>query len=103
MQTKRYSMMTEFELRTEISSLNEKAKKAEQLGMVNEYAVLERKADLARAYLENPADYKENEVYKIKGDSGDLFKIHYLNGVFAWGTRNNSSKEEGIPISLLKR
>lgn len=94
--------MTEYELRSEIALLNEKAKKAEQLGMVNEYAVLERKAVLAKAYLVNTADYKQNEVYEIEGDPGVLFKIHYLNGVFAWGIRSNDKKIEGIPISLLK-
>ena len=35
---KKYSAMTEHELRTEIGRLLEKARKAEQLGIVNEYA-----------------------------------------------------------------
>ncbi|HWJ78504.1 MAG TPA: YfhH family protein [Niallia sp.] len=104
MLSRRYSMMTEHELRMEISTLNDKAKKAEQLGMVNEYAVLERKAVLAKAYLLNPDDFIVNESYEIDGDPGVLFRIEYMNGVFAWGKRNiEGSKEEGIPISLLKR
>ncbi len=40
---KRYSQMTEHEIRTAIAELNEKAKKAEQMGMVSELAVYERK------------------------------------------------------------
>ena len=104
MLTKRYSMMTEHELRMEISSLNDQAKKAEQLGMVNEYAVLERKAVLAKSYILNPDDFMVNELYEIDGDPGVLFHIEYMNGVFAWGKRNTlGSKEEGIPISLLRR
>jgi hypothetical protein len=103
MLTKRYSMMSEYELRLEISTLNEKAKKAEQLGMVNEFAVLERKAVLAKAYLLDPKDFKVNDIYEMEGDPGVYFRIHYLNGVFAWGSRiKEESKEEGIPISLLK-
>lgn len=104
MLTKRYSMMTEHELRMEISTLNDQAKKAEQLGMVNEYAVLERKAILAKSYLLNPKDFKENEVYEIESDPGVLFQIDYMNGVFAWGKRKiEGSQEEGIPIALLKK
>ncbi len=104
MQTKRYSMMSEYELRTEIAQLNEKAKKAEQLGMVNEFAVLERKILMAKAYLLNPNQFKQGEVYEIEGDPGVRFHIHYMNGIFAWGKRDNDqAQEEGIPISLLKK
>ena len=44
-----YSQMTEQELRHEIANLREQARKAEQLGIVNEYAVYERKALMAKA------------------------------------------------------
>ncbi len=98
----RYSQFTEHELRQEIAQLKEKARKAEQLGIVNEFAVLERKAILAQAYLLNPKDFKSGEIYAIEGDPGVFFKIDYLNGVFAWGYRlGGSGKEEGIPISML--
>ena len=53
---KKYSEMTEHELRTEIGRLMEKARKAEQLGMVNEYAVYQRKAVMAQSYLIDPQD-----------------------------------------------
>ncbi|RAS78564.1 YfhH family protein [Priestia endophytica] len=101
---KRYSEYTEYELRQEISQLGEKARKAEQLGIVNEYAVLERKMVLAKAYLLNPDHFKPEEVYEIEGDPGRYFKIDYLNGVFAWGVRTDEPhKEEALPISLLKQ
>lgn len=94
--------MSKSELQQEIAQLREKGRKAEQLGMVNEYAVLERKAVMAEAYLRNPADYKKGELYEIHGDPGQYFKIDYLNGVFAWGYRlNGDGREEALPISLL--
>lgn len=98
----RYSQMTQHELTQEIATLKEKARKAEQLGMVNEFAVLERKAVMAQAYLLNPDDFKPGEIYHIVGDPGSYFKVEYLNGVFAWGFRlNGNGKEEALPISML--
>ncbi|RLQ08547.1 DUF1811 family protein [Geobacillus stearothermophilus] len=55
---KRYSEMTKEELQREIAVLAEKARKAEQMGMVNEYAVYERKMAMAKAYMLNPADFR---------------------------------------------
>ncbi len=98
---KRYSEMTEFELHQEITKLNDKARKAEQLGIVNEYAVYERKVAVAKAYLLNPNDFLIGETYNIVGDPHSLFKIDYMNGIFAWGHRVGQKKEEGLPISLL--
>ncbi|MFS0636425.1 YfhH family protein [Mesobacillus foraminis] len=101
---KRYSELNEYELKQEIAALTEKARKAEQHGMVNELAVLERKAAMAKAYLLNPEDFKSGEIYEVDGDPGSYFKINYLNGVFAWGYRlSGNGKEEALPISLLKR
>ena len=99
---KRYSEMEEFELRQEIARLKEKARKAEQLGIVNEFAVLERKTLMAEAYLMNPNDFTPGKLYEIKGAPGTYFKIDYMNGVFAWGYRvGGDGKEEGLPISTL--
>lgn len=104
MQEKRYSTMTTYELQQEIAGLNEKARKAEQMGMVNEFAVLERKVIMAKSYLLNPDDFLPGEFYEIDGDPGVYFKIEYMNGVFAWGFRLNGSKgEEALPISMLKK
>nr|WP_263323086.1 YfhH family protein [Neobacillus sp. Marseille-Q6967] len=102
-QEKRYSEMTEQELKQEIAMLKEKARKAEQMGMVNEFAVLERKAVMARAYLLDPNSFKPGEIYQIEGAPGAYFKIDYMNGVFAWGYRlQGDGKEEALPISMLK-
>ncbi|MEH7107615.1 MULTISPECIES: YfhH family protein [Bacillaceae] len=102
-QEKRYSQMTEYELRQEISTLQEKARKAEQLGMVNEFAVLERKVQMARSYLMDPTVFQPGEIYELEGSPGEYFKIDYMNGVFAWGYRlKGNGEEEALPIALLK-
>ncbi|MBB6455087.1 hypothetical protein HNQ94_003582 [Salirhabdus euzebyi] len=106
---KRYSEMTVEELREEIARRTEQARKAEQMGMVNEYSVHERKIVMAKAYLMNPKDFDSGEIYEILGDPGSYFKIDYMNGIFAWGTRVNKKgekisieeKEEALPISML--
>ncbi|WP_211272935.1 YfhH family protein [Anaerobacillus alkalidiazotrophicus] len=100
---KRYSQMTEFELHQEITKLNDKSKKAEQMGMINELAVYERKITMARSYLLNhPDDFKAGETYEL--NDGSLFHISHMNGIFAWGFRiGNENEEEAFPISLLLR
>ncbi|MRX73900.1 DUF1811 family protein [Bacillus lacus] len=104
MQSKRYSELTPYELNNEIAALKEKARKAEQLGIINEYAVLERKIAMAQSYLLNPADYTPGEVLEIEGAPGDTFKIDYMNGIFAWGHRTSApEKEVALPISMLKK
>ncbi|MFJ5966007.1 MULTISPECIES: YfhH family protein [unclassified Bacillus (in: firmicutes)] len=98
---KRYSEMTEYELKQEIAALSEKARKAEQLGIVNEYAVLERKIDMAKAYLLDPSAIQTDTTYQIK-DTDEHFYVQYLNGVFAWGYRlSTPDQEDALPISLL--
>lgn len=100
---KRYSTMTEYELKQEIAALKEKARKAEQLGILNEFAVLERKAIMAQSYLLDPKQYKPGAIYAIHNDPGSYFKIDYLNGVFAWGYRLKGEKRlEAMPISMLE-
>ncbi|MBD7939500.1 MULTISPECIES: YfhH family protein [Cytobacillus] len=102
MQEKRYSQLSEYELKQEIAQLREKSRKAEQLGMVNEFAVLERKTVMAKSYLLNPDDFIADEIYEIEGDPGSYFKIDYMNGVFAWGYRLGGDKEqEALPIAML--
>ncbi|MFC7393954.1 YfhH family protein [Scopulibacillus cellulosilyticus] len=98
---KRYSQMSEYELQQEIARLNEKAKKAEQMGMVNEFAVCERKIQMAKSYLMDPSQFKPGDEYYISGDPGDSFKIAYMNGTFAWGYRGNAKELTAFPISML--
>jgi hypothetical protein len=101
---KRYSDMTEFELQEEIRFLKEKAVKAEQLGMINEYEVLTRKMAMAQAYMIDINEFEVGKTYELTEEPGVHFTITYFNGVFAWGYRENHKEEEiGIPISLLKK
>lgn len=101
---KRFSEMTEYELKQVIADFMEKARKAEQMGMINEYAVWERKAMVAKAYLLDPNDFKPKEIYEVDGNPISYFQIEYMNGVFAWGYRlGESSDIEGIPISMLRK
>jgi len=100
---KKYSQMTEHELRTEIGTIMEKARKAEQLGMVNEYAVYQRKAVMAQSYLIDPATIVKDEIYRIDGDEGMFFHVDYLKGRFAWGYRLGGERAmEALPIAMLK-
>ncbi|CAM3901831.1 YfhH family protein [Alkalicoccus chagannorensis] len=96
-----YSRMTEEALREEIKELRVAAQKAEAKGMINEYAVHERKILMAEAYLLDPADYEAGAVYSMKDDPAETFEINYMNGVFAWGYRNSGKKLEAVPISVL--
>lgn len=93
--------MTEYELKQEIARLREKARKAEQLGIMNEFAVYERRVLVAQAYLMNPDDFEPGKTYKMT-DEESTFTISYMNGYFAWGYRNDGAKLEAVPISLLK-
>ncbi|RUL51584.1 YfhH family protein [Lysinibacillus antri] len=102
MNDKAYAQMTEQELINEIRTLREKARKAEQLGIVNEYAVYERKALMAEAYLIDPETIIAGEMYRINGAPGEFFKVEYLKGRFAWGYRLGGERfEEALPISIL--
>lgn len=102
MNEKSYASMTEQELREEIAMLREKARKAEALGIVNEYAVYDRRATMAAAYLVDLDTIIVGEMYRIDGSPGEFFKVDRLKGRFAWGFRLGSDKfEEAIPVSLL--
>jgi len=100
---KKYNEMTEHELRTEIARLMEKARKAEQLGIVNEYAVYQRKAVIAQSFLVDLDSIVPGEMYRIDGDEGVFFQVDYVKGRFAWGYRLGGTRaEEALPISMLK-
>lgn len=94
--------MTESEIRAEIASLRAKAQKAEQMDMVSEYAVHERKIAMAKCYLMDPATIESGKEYGIQGDPGSTFSVLYLNGIFAWGYKNKQSNLEALPISVLE-
>ncbi|GGH87552.1 recombinational DNA repair protein RecT [Pullulanibacillus pueri] len=100
---KRFSEMTDGELKQQIADLKIKIQKSEQMGMINEVAVHERKMAMAEAYLMDPEDFHPGEVYFIQYDERVPFKIDYMNGVFAWGYRGETTELSAFPISLLEK
>ncbi|TDM13928.1 YfhH family protein [Macrococcus bovicus] len=95
--------MSRGELREAIAGYREKARKAEMLGVINEYEVYQRKALIAESYLVDPADIVLGKVYRLIGAEAAYFKVERIKGVFAWGFRlNGDAHEEGIPLSLLQ-
>ncbi|WP_280770147.1 YfhH family protein [Salipaludibacillus daqingensis] len=96
----KFSQMPMAELQQLIADLKVKAQKAEQMGMVNEFAVYERRMLMAQAYLLDPSDFKPGERYEMKDAPDEYFDIDYMNGVFAWGYRNDVPELEGVPISV---
>lgn len=101
--SQRFSDMSAQELRQHMASLNEQAKKAEQKGMINELAVLQRKIYMAKAYMLNPENYQPGETYELETEPENTFKILYMNGRFAWGYKNNGYKLQAYPISMLDK
>ncbi|MDD9150389.1 MULTISPECIES: YfhH family protein [unclassified Sporolactobacillus] len=96
----RFSEMTPYELTQKIGEFTDKARKAEQMGMINELAVYERKIDMARAYLMDPESFRPGQLYYVDDRA---FRIDYMKGNFAWGRFEDSEKMHGVPISLLKK
>ena len=78
--------MTEQELRQEMANLREHARKAEQLGIVNEYAVYERKALMAEAYLVDLDTIIPGEMYRIDGFTRGVFPSRSFKRTFCMGT-----------------
>lgn len=103
MNEKNYASMTEQELRNEVATLREKARRAEQLGIVNEYAVYERKALMAASYLVDLDSIKLGEMYRLDGSPGVFFVVERLKGRFAWGYRLGGDRyEEALPVAMLQ-
>ena len=103
MNEKNYAAMTEQELRNEVAALKEKARRAEQLGIINEYAVYERKALMAASYLVDLDTIKLGEMYRLDGSPGEFFMVERLKGRFAWGYRLGGNRfEEALPVAMLQ-
>ncbi|TDM05299.1 YfhH family protein [Macrococcus lamae] len=95
--------MNEHELRAVIAQYREKARKAETMGIVNEYEVYQRKALIAESYMVNSENIEIGHVYRLIGIEDHYFKVERIKGIFAWGFRlNGTSSEEGIPLALLQ-
>ena len=103
MDEKKLIEMTPHELQQITADYREKARKAEMLGVVNEYEVWMRKALIAESYLVDVTKVQPGKVYALIGNERAYFKVDRVKGVFAWGFRlGGSVKEEGIPLALLQ-
>ncbi len=102
MNEKNYAAMSEHELREEIAFFFFFSRKAEQLGIINEFAVYERKALMAAAYLVDLNTIVPGEMYRIDRSDNEFFQVDYLKGRFAWGHRLGGDKyQEALPVSML--
>lgn len=97
---KRYSEMDQEELFREMQTLLGEARKKEQAGFFSEANVLEQKYYMAKSYTLNKEHIQIGQEYQVDGESG-LFKVAYLNGVFAWGRFAYSEEDEAFPIGRL--
>ena len=99
---KSYDDMTEHEIRQRMAYYREKERKAQQLGVINEFAVYQQKMIIAQSHLVDLSTIIPGEVYRIEGEPGVYFQVDYLKGRFAWGYRLGEKTEiEALPVALL--
>ncbi|MDF2605940.1 MAG: hypothetical protein K0S34_130 [Bacillales bacterium] len=99
----KFSEMNKLELLNEIGSLTEKARKAEQMGNISEFAVLDRKISVAKSYLIDATKVKTGEMIPLKFEANTYFFVEEIRGVFAWGYKVpvDGNGRMAIPIDLL--
>jgi hypothetical protein len=98
---KKYSEMTEQELHSEMQRLLQEGRRKQQAGFPSEANILEQKFYLAKSYLRNPEEIICGQEYCVAGEE-EVFKVSYLNGVFAWGKFPSSTEDVGFPIGRLE-
>jgi hypothetical protein len=98
---KRYSELSLEELQREMQQLLGESRKKHQAGFISEANMLEQKFYMAKSYTIDPASIKIDHSYKVAGEE-EMFKVVYLNGVFAWGRFPSSTEEVAFPIGRLE-
>lgn len=93
--------MSKEELYSEMQRLIGEARKKHQAGFISEANVFEQKYYMAKSYLMDSDEIMSGQKYKVLGQEG-IFKVRYLNGVFAWGTIDSSEEEVAYPIGRLE-
>lgn len=103
MTEKKLIEMNEHELRAVVAKYREMARKAETMGVLNEYEVWMRKALIAESYMVDVEKVEIGKVYQLISNEKEYFKVERIKGVFAWGFRLGAQlEEEGIPLALLQ-
>lgn len=98
-----FNKMTRREIEAYIVDKREKMRKAEMMGIENEYRVNERQVLIAESYLVDLSLIEPGKIYKIISNEDFYFKVEYIKGVFVWGFYlSGNEKETGIPVSLLQ-
>lgn len=97
------SKMTRKELEYYIQMKREAMRRAEMMGVENEYRVLERQVIIAECYTIDLSRIEKGKIYKIISQEENYFKVENIKGIFAWGFFvNGNEKETGIPVSMLQ-
>lgn len=95
--------MTRREIDAYIGTKREAMRKAEMMGVENEYRVNERQVLIAESYLIDLSQIEKGKIYKIVSNEDHYFKVEYIKGVFAWGFFiGGNERETGIPVSMLQ-
>src|SRR5699024_8297793 len=98
-----FNTMTRREIEAYIVDKREKMRKAEMLGIENEYRVYERQVLIAESYLIDLSQSETGKIYKIVSNEDFYFKVEYIKGGVAWGFYlGGNEKETGIPVSMLQ-
>lgn len=98
-----FNKMTRREIEAYIGDKREQMRKAEMMGIENEYRVLERQVLIAESYQIDLSQIEQGKIYKVVSNEDHYFKVEKLNGVFAWGFYiDGNERETGIPVSMLQ-
>ncbi len=95
--------MTRRELEAYIAEKREAMRKAEMMGVENEYRVLERQVLIAESYFIDLSLIEPGKIYKVISNENHYFKVEYIKGTFVWGFFvGGEERETAIPVSMLQ-
>ncbi|MCG7333309.1 DUF1811 family protein [Salinicoccus roseus] len=95
--------MTRRELEAYIAEKREAMRKAEMMGVENEYRVLERQVLIAESYFIDLSLIEPGKIYKVISNENHYFKVEYIKGTFVWGFFvRGEERETAIPVSMLQ-